>query len=283
MNCLEVKELLSAYYDDELSSDKRTALAEHLAGCDDCTHQLRGFRRLSAMANRLTHPEPPTQLWHQIEDQLDLEHAADPELSGFFAWMGWTRYPAVRFGLATAAAILIAVVWFGYRTSLEHGGDHQMAAVFGEYLEEFRRDPDAAQQILLANYESQIVDAEQAVQTVRYRPAVAGGMPAGYSVESTYVMKMPCCKCVQCICKRRDGTTIAIFEHDDEEPDWFGDRPTTKAICNGTRCRLVELDDRIAASWKRGKRYITVIGVRDTAEVDQLVAWFDDRRQIGPR
>jgi hypothetical protein len=189
-----------------------------------------------------------------------------------------------------AATVLIAVGWFGYTNWVEHDADssvhdsdHQMAVVFGEYLEVFRSDPNAAQQILLAKYESQAVDAEHPIQSVGYRPAVAGGMPDGYSVESTYVMNMPCCKCVQCNCERSDGTTIAIFEHDDEEPAWFGDRPTTEAICNGARCSLVDLDDRIAATVRRGKRHITVIGARDAAEVDQLVAWFDDRRRTAPR
>ena len=280
MDCPEVKELLSAYYDDELTSGQRTAVAEHLAGCDECAHELEGFRRLSALAERLAQPEPPARIWQQLEAQLDAASGTEHERSTFRDGRLWTRQPMVRLGLATAAAILIAVGWFGSRSWFEHSGHHQMAAVFGQYLDEFARDPAAAQQLLLAQYEGQAADAEQVLRTVGYRPAVADGMPEGYSVESTYVMKMPCCTCVQCVCTRSDGTTIAIFEHDDEDPNWFGDRPGTEAICNGKRCSIVELDNRIAASWKQGKRYITVIGARDTAEVDQLVAWFDDRRRI---
>lgn len=106
-------------------------------------------------------------------------------------------------------------------------------------------------------------------------------MPDGYSVDSTYVMKMPCCTCVQCLCTRSDGSTIAIFEHDDEEAkEWFGDRPEMSANCNGKQCMLVELDDRIAASWKHDKRHFTVVGLRDVAELTNLVAWFDDRKRI---
>ena len=115
---------------------------------------------------------------------------------------------------------------------------------------------------------------------VGYRPAVANGLPEGYSVESTYVMTMPCCTCVQCLCKRSDGSTIAIFEHDDEETkEWFGDRPETLANCGGYRCSVVELEGHIAASWLRGKRHITVVGVRDVAELAELVAWFDESNQ----
>jgi hypothetical protein len=286
MDCSEVKEFLSAYYDDELSSDMRAALAEHLAACGECTHQLQGFRSLSALAERLPHPEPPALIWKRLEEQLD-ESAAGLQPAASFWSRLWHlgKLPHGRLGLATAATVLIAVGWFGYTNWVKHDADssvhvadHQMAAVFGEYLEVFRRDPAAAQQILLAKYESRLVDPENPTHSVGYRPAVAGGMPEGYSVESTYVLDMPCCKCVQCNCKRSDGSRIAIFEHDDKEPDWFGDRPTTEVICDGTRCSLVELDDRMAATWRRGKRHITVVGAEDMVEVERLVAWFDDRR-----
>jgi hypothetical protein len=284
MDCSAVKELLSAYYDDELSSDERTAVAEHLAGCQDCARELNGFRGLSAMAEGLTHPEAPAQLWDQLEGQLDASKAS---FQGANAW--WTRWPLVEnvpyvgLGLAVAAMILVTLGWVGYRTWLEQGSEQQFAAEFGEYIAEFQRDPYAAQQILLANYGGQAVDADQVVHTVGYRPAVADGLPAGYTVESSYVMKMPCCTCVQFLCKRSDGSSLAIFEHDDADPDWFGDRPEISATCNGKRCSLVQLDDRIAASWKRGDRHITVIGVRDTTEISELVAWLDEQRQISPR
>ena len=43
MDCTKVKELLSAYYDDELSTELRTAVGEHLADCDDCAGELKVF------------------------------------------------------------------------------------------------------------------------------------------------------------------------------------------------------------------------------------------------
>ncbi len=278
MDCSDVKELLSAYHDDELPSDKRAAVAQHLEGCEPCAQELEGFRSLSAIAESLTHPEPPARLWQQLEEHLDVEPGKRADLPPSFPWLQWTRKPAVRFGLATAAAILIVVGALGYRTWLQHGDDTQFVSAFGQYVNEFQRDPDAAQQILLAKYQGRAVDAEQAIHAVGYRPAVAGGMPEGYAVDSTYVMQLPCCTCVQCVCTRADGTTIAIFEHDDEEPHWFGDRAVTEAACGGQQCRMVTLDNRLAATWQHGTRHITVVGARDKEEVGELVAWFDERR-----
>ena len=152
--------------------------------------------------------------------------------------------------------------WLAFGTWREHHAEHQMDLVFGQYLEKFARDPQAAQQFLLASYEGCAVDADLAVDTVGYRPVVADGMPEGYSLESTCVVKMPCCTCVQCLFQRNDGTTVAVFEHDNAEAVWFGDRPETEAICNGKRCSMVALDDKLAATWRRGKRHITVVGAQ---------------------
>ncbi len=275
MNCTEVKERLSAYYDGELSLQERAAVAEHLKGCLDCARELEGFRRVSTLADGLNHPEPPAQLWHRLDERLDVEHSGDPARSTMAAAPRWTRNPNVRFGLVTATVILIAVGWLGHRTWFQHHDDHQFAETFGHYLEEFSLDPHAAQNLLLAKYHSQSVDLAQAAQAVGYRPAIANGLPEGYSIESTHVMKMPCCTCVQSLCQRSDGSTIAIFEHDDDETElWFGGRPEIPAVCDGANCSLVELGDSIAATWKRGKRYLTVIGVRDTVEIGEFVTWF---------
>lgn len=284
-SCCEANERLSAYYDQELSPSSRTAVAEHTTGCNRCSRELEVFRSLSTLAAGLAQPAAPAELWQRIENQLDLhaEHSDRSERAGSLARLQWMRRPAVRFGFVAVAVILLAFGWLAYQTWFGRSSVRQMAAVFGEYLEEFPRDPDAAQQVLLAAYEGKAMDAEQAIRAVGYRPAVADGLPDGYSVEKTYLMKMPCCTCVQWLCRRTDGTTLAIFEHDDDEhASWFGNRPRTERICNGKPCSLLEMDGRIAASWKLGKRQLTLVGLRDPAEVDQLVAWFDDRRRIQP-
>jgi hypothetical protein len=207
-------------------------------------------------------------MWTDIQRQLE-----EPTVQRESKVPAWSIPQYV----AMAASVLIAVAigWLTFGPRFGHGEHHEFAAEFGHYLDEFRRDPDAAQQFLLAKYEGQAVTPDQAVRQVGYRPAIVDGVPDGYTVESTYVMTMPCCKCVQTVCRRSDGSMITVFEHDDEAPEWFGDRPTTAAQCSGKACSLVDIDDRIAASWQRGKRHITVIGVRDVAEVEQFAAVFN--------
>jgi hypothetical protein len=275
MNCDEVKSLLSDYFDDELPSRERAAVERHLASCSDCTRELRRIGELSAMAKGLVDPEPPAQLWRRIEMDFlgQPRHITKSAASTTQRTGRWMTRPLVRSGLALAASLLLLVGWISYRSGSSH--DHPMTAVFGEYLDQFQHDPDAAQQILVDHYQGDAIDPSRSVQTVGYRPVATHGLPDGYTMRNVYVMKMPCCTCVQCVCERDDGTVFVVFEHDEATPEWFGDRPTSMANCGGKPCTMVHLDQRLAATWRRGTRHLTIIGARNTAEVDHLVAWFD--------
>ena len=143
------------------------------------------------------------------------------------------------------------------------------------YVKTLDVDPDRAEQFLLDKYDGRTVDPEDAIQLVGYRPAVASGLPDEYTLASTSVMKMPCCTCVKAVCKRKDGSTLVLFEHDDEKTDWFGKRQSNLTTCGDTQCCLVNLDSSIAATWKRGSRWVTAVGVRDANEVSELVTWLE--------
>lgn len=272
MQCSKVQSLLSAYLDDELAADERASAAEHVENCPACACELQRFAELSEMAGTFDMPQPPDQLWSRIESQV----AELPQ--GQRAGQG-NRRPAWAPGVvAVAATVLIAigVGWLVGQSLFPRDAHAMFARKFGEYLDTFRSDPTAAQQMLLANYQAAPIHPEEAVRHVGYRPLVASGLPDAYTVEATYVMKMPCCTCVQTVCKRRDGSALAIFEHDDEiVTGRIGDKPGITTRCCGKECCLVDLDDRIAATWQHGTRRVTLVGVQDLAEVNQLVAWMD--------
>jgi hypothetical protein len=279
MDCSEIKDILSAYYDGELSPEVQATVAEHLEYCDQCSQEIESFQGLSNLARDMADPQTPLSVWHSLEGQLGESHAAPGRAAEGVSiapnvW-NW-RSPTVRLGLATAALMLIAIGWIIYTARLDHS-QHDLTAVFDQYLEEFARDPHAAQQILLTHYEGEEVAAADAMRTIGYRPVFAGGMPDGYAVDLTYVMKMPCCTCVQCICERSDGTCVAIFEHDDEEFVWFGHRPVSEVRFDDVVCRVVDLGDRLAVTWNRNERLVTIIGLHDEDEARQFVLWFNEQ------
>ena len=286
MNCAEVRTQLSAYHDGELAPDVHIAIAEHLKGCSECSALLAGFRQLSDLSDQLTHRTPPDQ-WAVIEKELDAKSVrsqtaiADvvpfsrkgiqplrPTRSSFRSWR------------ALAAAVLLAVGLVGsaHFSGLWKGGGHDdhLAVNFDAFLNQFTQNPQAAQQILLANYSGRKVDMSTAASVVGFQPAIARGLPPGYSIDAVYVLEMPCCKCPQSICRRDVGGSIAVFEHDVDQPVWFGDRPSIQTHCSGRPTRIVEVDrDLLAATWPSNNRHLTVIGARDVEEVALIVAHFD--------
>ncbi len=282
MDCPHVQNLLSAYYDQELAPAEAAEVAQHVAHCAACAGELAEFEELTARTQSLPHPAPPPDLWTQLAAQLPTDHAADSRQEPRRGGLSRRRQPAGQAVFAAAAVVIVTLGWWGFQAwygswSSSHR-EQQMAAVLERYLDEFATDPHSAQQFLLASYQSRAVAADQAGQAVGYRPLVAAGLPPGYQLVSTHVMDMPCCTCVQCLCQREDGTALAIFEHDDEESVWLASREARDQVCHGVRCSLIQLDERLAATWRRGTRHISIIGARDTEEVSRLVAWFDQRR-----
>lgn len=265
MNCTETQDLLSAFYDGQLPDDVHAQVAQHVAQCDRCAEELAAFESLSRLAAEMADPDPPAAIWEQLEEGLEAP-APSPTASAPRAG----RRSILRW-LVLAATVLIAVGlgWWGFHD--RHGDHHDMATVFHRYLKRFETSPDEAQQMLLSMYKGQAVAPDQAVRLVGYRPATANPLPEGYQSPTTYVLKMPCCTCLQTVCRRADGSAIAIFEHDDANAEWLEGLPMEMTGC-GTQC-LCKVNNRLAARLQQGNRYITMVGVRDKEELATLVTW----------
>jgi hypothetical protein len=273
VNCNRVNELLSAFHDAELAPEVRQAVAAHLEGCPKCAADLADYRRLSDVAARLTRPEPPDQ-WAAIERQLAASSAAPRRSPSSF------RLPARRLAIAASVALaagLGAAAYYGW-LSPSAVRDQHLAMNFDSFLSRFEEQPQVAEQVLLTSYNGRQVDFDEAARLLGYRPVMARGAPPGYVVDAVYVLDMPCCKCPQVICRGDDGQRVAIFEHESDQPIWFGDRPAIDATCGGTSMRIVEVDtDLLAATWSSQERRVTVVGARNVEEVAQLASYLEAR------
>ncbi len=281
MNCSIVMELLSDYYDGELEASRRAQVQKHLATCDRCRAKLDEFQELSSFVSGQPVASSSAN-WLRLESALDsTKEDGDSELVQLAPGSTNSSKFVVWIGIAASILLLAAGVW---KYSSKHSGmshQHEFTAEFGRYLDQFDRDPVAAQEILLQLYEHDRIPAAEMSERLGYSPATSGGLPEGYTHVSTQVLKMPCCTCVQTICERSDGTKIALFEHDDDgSKEWFGERPASMESCNNKVCQLVNLNNKYAATWKRGSRYITLIGVRDKNEVGTFVSWLDQELQL---
>jgi len=270
MNCEEARNLISAYFDGELSSDSRSSVSKHLGSCPTCTEELASFESLSKQAANLEHPMPPDQIWQNVEAQLNVENT----MSTVREETNLHRFASSRW-LSIAALLLVALslAYFGYE-NWHHAGHDELAADFSEYLDVFQDNPSDAHLVLVNKYAGKTVQLDQAHTELGYKPTLVAGLPDGYTVQSSFVMEMPCCKCIKTVCKRSDGGTLAIFEHNDEQPIWFGDRPSVQTECGGEPCTLTQLDGNVAVSWKQGSRHLTAVGAKDVEEAAALIEHF---------
>jgi len=266
MTCSEVQEKLSAYYDGELAEPLRSEVAGHLAKCAECRAELEGFRQLSSLSAQLRLPQAPSGMWEELEHQLDAPRSA----SFGVAYRRTRRFALLAAVLlvAAAAAITLPHLLPGH----VHNAQNQSMAAF---LQEFSIDPSQAQQSLVERYEGRPINSTNAVAGLGYTSVATRSAPQGYQLRHAYVLKMPCCKCVQTIYTRDSGGAIAVFEHDEDQPDWFGASPAITTKCNGNATTLVETGTGLAATWKSGPRCITVIGASDVNEVAELMAAFE--------
>lgn len=293
MNCTQVQDLLSNYFDGELSFGPRQAVAKHLRSCSRCAADLAAVRRLSTMAKLLSPPQL-SDSWDALESLLDFQrsvhspavpvvtlaapvstapHAAkhrmfarrDTRLRRAHGWLGLATLVLLGMGIGSLAI---------HEVHRRH--ERQMAANFGKYLEAFEENPEHAHQILLASYPARQVDANEPGRELRQPPAVSK-LPPGYRLQTTYLVDMPCCQCVHALCRRADGSLLTVIEHDASQAVSFGSRPCQNIQCNGRETCFAQLGDHLAATWKAGGRFISVIGARDADEVSLLMSHLLDR------
>jgi len=280
MKCDDVKRLLSAYYDDELASTgedvDRRAIETHLQNCEGCTRELQHFERLSFSAKQLPEAAAPQQ-WEAIEQSLFSE-PSPVEKPAPRSTPRRLQSPLVYLpvSLAVIALIVLAGSWAMHLHTHDHG-DH-LAINFNSYLADFQERPEEAQQILMDSYQGQSVQMSEATRVLGYTPAASGAVK-GYGVEAVYLLEMPCCQCPQVVLQRQggvdSGSQIAVFEHEKDQPVWFGERPAHDAVCAGKLTRIVQVENgRLAATWENEDRHLTIIGARDEAEVATLIMAF---------
>ncbi|MCE5247521.1 zf-HC2 domain-containing protein, partial [bacterium] len=109
-------ELLSAYFDRELSRVERARIESHLAGCDECRALLDDWERLAA-AQRGDVPPVPERLAARIEERVFGARPAPRPRRTF----GWVR----QVSLAAAALVVVGVVagYFALRGGPGTGGE----------------------------------------------------------------------------------------------------------------------------------------------------------------
>jgi hypothetical protein len=261
MSCKEVIPLLSAFHDGELTLKQRQLVSDHVESCLGCSQKLESLQRLSDLVDSVPTPEAPITLLGRIEQTLETPRVASHSLSK-------RRLAAVL----CAAAVLVAVCIIGWQ--LQKGPAHtheEMAHVFGEFLISFERGLSNTDQLLAQRYQGVLVDEAGATAALKRKTVARPVVLSGNHVSKRFLLKMPCCDCVQTIYSREGTTSFVLLEHENEQFEWFQNRPMIRAACHGKACCMVQLESSLAASWPVDGGFVTVVGVRDVTELEKLV------------
>jgi putative zinc finger protein len=272
MNCESAQELLSSLYDRELSADLDEEMRAHVERCPECVRKVAEFAQLSKLTAELREPAVPTGTWPGIESALDNKGRTRGGIFDTPRLRHRSRL-AIAATLLVGASVALGSYWI-WRSSEPHA---VMAATFDAYLKEFHEYPEQAQQVLISRYDGRPLDLSHAAGDAEFPPNAPEELPEGFKRQEVYVLKMPCCTCTQTVYKNKSGSVMALFEHSEKQPEWFGNRPRIEANCHGKATNLVQLPHQLAATWKCGRRYLTVIGAQNVEQVADLVAFLDAR------
>ena len=278
MDCIAAQKLLSCFHDNELQPELVAEFREHIGGCCKCSDELASFDKLSTLFDASVVPEPSAGLWDKLECAMTS--------SSISRTVPAVRRIGIRFrvlGLTLAAGLLLAMGVWGF-THRHNQNDHRhdaLAVNLQATLSQFATDPLLAMDELSKEYHGVEVSLDTAESMLGYRPAIGKHLPNGYQLTSTHILKMPCCTCSASVCRRSDGSSFAIFEHNTEQQMWFGDAPAVMAKCGNKECRLVQMPEHLAVTWKSGSRQLTAIGVNGVEEVASLVAAIENPASPG--
>jgi len=107
MSCERMESRILGYVDGRLKGSERLEVEKHVATCAPCRLRVEEFRAVSGLLDELPVIEPSPEFDVRVRALV----AAEPVKQSWWAWLH--VQPRVAF---VASALLVAVLWLGYRT-----------------------------------------------------------------------------------------------------------------------------------------------------------------------
>lgn len=266
MNCAGVRSRMSAYFDDELDAASRKTVAAHLEACTACADELASFASISATASKLD-----ASFARDVRTvSVRPSRRAAPRPAAPHAATDSRRAKPVASAAAASvvAAAMILVAWLALP---DRGSRASFAIDFDRYASGFAVDPEGTQKIIVATHSGRRIAARDAAHEVGWEPSILHATSAG-NRRDVFVLCMHRCVCVQTLSSSGEGVTVAAFEYDADQPEWFGERPAIESRFGDTGVKIVQFGDRLAATWHVGERKVTVVGLPN---LDAVADWIE--------
>jgi anti-sigma factor RsiW len=105
VNHSKVRARLSSFIERDLPEHEHRKVADHLEGCESCTHELRDLEQAVALLRALPEPEMPLAFTDSVMARI---RDGEAEPGGLFSWLSRILEPTV---LVPAALVLTAFVF----------------------------------------------------------------------------------------------------------------------------------------------------------------------------
>lgn len=276
MKCEQVRELLSSYYDGELTESVRQQVSVHLEQCPNCLQELQSYQKLSALFDRTVVEQDVLSTsgdWRTINAALE-EDAIPPVPS---SPLRSQRNPLAWF--IVAASLLLGISGVVWLTST-HSSHANESLDLNQFVADFQVDPGKAQTHLVANFDGRPVDSEEAAKELKRRPSFLDRVPTDFKLVSLNLLEMPCCTCSQAVYQTPSGRMVCIFEHEAGSNVRAGNCPMIKCHCCDRGVQLAEVGDVLLVTWPSKDSSITAVGLESVENVIQLV---DSVEKIKPQ
>ncbi len=291
MNCQNVCEQLSAYFDRELDDNATARIRLHLTQCKTCNECLNEYQQLKNLTLSLSEPAFCLSNWEIIARRLDRQAG----LSALHSMPRRENRSLIVGALfALAASLLVMLGFFAKKTSMIEGTTQANVASidFKSLIDLFQKDPTLALSNLSDQFSSEEISIEKAESRFG-RPVFAKTlMDSDAQLVSTRMLTFPFCKCPQgqctcrsggcecvaCVCQRPDGSTYLVLEHCNAQGVTFGDLPVQIVNRGNHQLQQVTVDGLKTVSWEGNGGRLTAIGLKSEHEIDTLLA--RDRKSV---
>tara|TARA_R110002049_G_scaffold288534_1_gene471094 strand:+ start:5089 stop:6012 length:924 start_codon:yes stop_codon:yes gene_type:complete len=305
MECQEATEQLSAYFDDELTSEMADRVRQHVASCQSCQAELQSFAGIRKLSTQYREPASEVPSWETFAARMNsvqplvqpapVQTASVPMSNGRSKWKD-----AATIVIALAASVLI--LWSVRRPqssdehaiAQQHSHSHAGAMAgmaptpidFQDVVLDFNQDSNMAVNSFASKYDGTEVSIDEAAKDLGYQPQARKSLPAGVQLVSTRLLKLPecncaegeclCgpdgCNCVACVCERPDGSTFMLVEKCKSQMVSFGDLPVQLVRRGDRELQVTQGEKGLAVSWEGTHARMTAIGLRDESELGVLLA-----------
>ena len=239
MHCIQIREQLELYLDDELLDDARQEVEAHLSTCPACTEELASLRALAEELGGGKAVVVPDTLWPSIERRLLRAPEGRPIQLKHRGKLQLLRRPLAA---AASIALLIGLGLIGF-TFLEANSSRAQASTidFSALLDALPLDAQKAFRDFLMEHDAEEIEASGAH---RHAPnltfEVPASLPGGFNLEAVYTLRFGKSDGIAAEYSR-DGEFLATLFHPPVRREDFGTYQDIPCVIGSHRGRTVKV------------------------------------------